>query len=124
MKPLQINRKVSKLNLVLADSTKSETRIDINCLTEPEKKLFEKVEEITKKYSPASPPQNVIEENADLWNKGLELFGRRATELFVEIIPASFCCDELEEWYFKLYFHNFMLDWIESVQEVRKMPKE
>jgi hypothetical protein len=59
-----------------------------------------------------------------LWNKGLEIFGRRATELFVEIVPASFCCDELEEWYFKLYFHNFMLDWLESVQELRKMPKE
>ncbi|MGD0646288.1 MAG: hypothetical protein ABSA75_15455, partial [Candidatus Bathyarchaeia archaeon] len=62
--------------------------------------------------------------NADLWYKGLEIFGRRAMELFVEIMPASFCCDELEEWYFKVYFYNFWLDWLESVEQVREMPKE
>ncbi|MBE3116715.1 hypothetical protein IMZ68_05865 [Candidatus Bathyarchaeota archaeon] len=45
-------------------------------------------------------------------------------ELFVEVIPASFCCDELEEWYFKLYFYNFWLDWVDSMKELRKMPKE
>jgi hypothetical protein len=45
------------------------------------------------------PPKDVIEENADLWFKGLEIFGKKTTELFVEIVPASFCCDELEEWY-------------------------
>jgi hypothetical protein len=54
----------------------------------------------------------------------LEIFGRRATELFVGIVPASFCCDELEEWYFKIYFHNFMLDWLEQVGQLREVPKE
>jgi hypothetical protein len=45
-------------------------------------------------------------------------------ELFVFIIPASVCCNELEEWYFRLYFHNFLLDWIESVQKLRDMPQK
>jgi hypothetical protein len=45
-------------------------------------------------------------------------------ELFVEVMPASICCDELENWYFKLYFYNFLYDWIESVQNLREMPKE
>jgi hypothetical protein len=124
MKPWQINRKVGNLTRELDDSAKSETRIDINCLTEPEKKLFDRVQEIIDKYAPGSPPQDVIEKNADLWYKGLEIFGRRAMELFVEIMPASFCCDELEEWYFKVYFYNFWLDWLESVEQVREMPKE
>ena len=66
----------------------------------------------------------MLEKNADLWYKGLEIFGRRATELFVEVVPASLCCDELELWYFKVYFHNFWLDWMESVKELREMPKE
>ena len=61
--------------------------------------------------------------NADLWNKGLEIFARRTLELFVDVMPATVCCDELEEWYFKLYFHNFLLDWLESVQRLREMPK-
>jgi hypothetical protein len=39
-------------------------------------------------------------------------------------MPATLCCDELEEWYFKMYFYNFLFDWLESVDQVRKMPKE
>jgi hypothetical protein len=66
----------------------------------------------------------VIEKNADLWYKGLEIFGRRAMELFVEIMPASFCCDELESWYFKVYFYNFWLDWMESIKDLRTMPND
>ena len=81
-------------------------------------------DEIIEQYKPANPPNDVIEKNADLWYKGLEIFGRRAMELFVDVMPASLCCDELEEWYFKIYFHNFLLDWIESVEKLREMPKE
>jgi hypothetical protein len=124
LKSWQLNRKVDHLSLALDDSTKSETRIDINCLTAPERKLFDRVQEIIDEYAPGSPPKDVIEKNADLWYKALEIFGKRATELFVEVVPDSFCCDELEKWYFKLYFYNFWLDWMESIKEVRKMPKE
>ena len=124
MKPWQLNRKVKGLLERIDDSAKTETRFDINCFSEPERKLLDKVQEIMDKYSPASPPQDIIEKNADLWFKGLEIFGRRATELFVDIMPASLCCDELEEWYFKMYFYNFLFDWLESVEQVRKMPKE
>lgn len=124
MKPWQINRKVGNLTRELDNSAESETRIDINCLTEPERKLFGRVQEIVDKYAPGSPPQDVIVKNADLWNKGLEIFARRTLELFVEVMPASLCCDELEKWYFKLYFYNFWLDWLESIQQLHKMPKE
>jgi hypothetical protein len=124
MKPWLLNKRVNSLSSQLTDSSKTETTIDWNCLSEPERELLSKVDEIVKEYAPAKPPQDIIEKYADLWYKGLEIFGRRATELFVELVPASFCCDELEEWYFKLYFHNFMLDWLESVRELRKMTKE
>jgi hypothetical protein len=124
LKPWQLNRKVANLSDKIADSAKTDTRFDFNCLTAPERRLFERVQEITDKYAPASPPDDVIEKNADLWYKGLEIFARRATDLFVEVMPASLCCDELEEWYFKLYFYNFQYDWLESVQRLREMPKE
>jgi hypothetical protein len=124
MKPWQLNRKVKGLSNRIDDSVKTETRIDINCFSEPERRLLDKVQEIVDKYAPGSPPQDVIEKNADLWYKGLEIFGRRAMELFVDIMPATLCCDELEEWYFKMYFYNFLFDWLESVEQVRKMPKE
>ena len=124
MKPWLLNKRVNNLSSQLSDSAKTETTIDWNCLSEPERQLLSKVDEIVKEYAPSKPPQDIIEKYADLWYKGLEIFGRRATELFIETVPASFCCDELEEWYFKIYFHNFMLDWLEQVRQLREMPKE
>lgn len=124
MKPWQLNRKVEGLSTKIDSPVQTETRFDINCFSEPERHLLNKIQEITDRYAPAMPPKDFIEKNANLWYKGLEIFGRRATELFVGIVPASFCCDELEEWYFKIYFHNFMLDWLEQVGQLREMPKE
>ena len=124
MKPWQLNRKVKGLSTKIDSPVQTETRFDINCFSEPERKLLDKVQEFIDKYAPSVPPQDVLEKNADLWYKGLEIFARRATELFVYTMPASLCCDELEEWYFKIYFHNFMLDWLEHVEQLREMPKE
>jgi len=124
LKAWQLKRRVNSLSKQLADPIKTETKIDFNSLSEPEKQLFDRVQEIVDKYAPASPPQDVIDKNADLWNKSLEIFCRRTTELFVDVVPASFCCDELGKWYFKLYFYNFWLDWMESMKELREMPKE
>ena len=124
MKSWQLNRRVNNLSKEITDPVKTETRIDWNCLSEPERQLLNKVQEIVDEYAPASPPEDVIEKNADLWNKGLEIFARRAMELFVDVMPASLCCDELEEWYFKMYFYNFLFDWLESVMRLREMPEE
>ncbi len=124
MKPWQLKRRVNGLSEDLIDPVKTETRIDFNCLSEPERQLFSKIQEIIDKYAPVIPPQDVIVKNSDLWYKGLEIFARRAMELFVEVMPASLCCDELEEWCFKVYFYNFWLDWLESIQQVRKMPEK
>jgi len=124
LKSWQLNRRVNSLSREITDPVKTETRIDFNCLSEPERQLLDKVQEIVDEYAPASPPEDVIEKNADLWNKGLEIFARRSMELFVDVMPASLCCDELEEWYFKMYFYNFLFDWLESVQRLREMPKE
>jgi hypothetical protein len=124
MKSWELNRRVNSLSQGITDPAKTETRIDITCLSEPERQLFIRINEIMEEFKPANPPDDVIEKNADLWNKGLEIFCRRTTELFVHVVPASLCCDELEEWYFKIYFYNFWLDWIERVKEVRNMPKK
>jgi hypothetical protein len=124
LKPWHLNRRVNKLSQEITDPVKTETRIDWNCLSEPERQLLDKVQEIVDEYAPASPPEDVIEKNADLWYKGLEIFARRSMELFVDVMPASLCCDELEEWYFKMHFYNFLFDWLESIQRLREMPEE
>ena len=61
---------------------KGTTRIDWNCLTHEEKTLFEKVNKIKDEYLPNYPPNSVLEENHDLFVKGIELIMRRAIDLF------------------------------------------
>ena len=73
MKPWQLNRKVNGLSTKIADPAKTETKIDINSFSEPERKLLDKVQEFIDKYAPSVPPQDVLEKNADLWHKGLEI---------------------------------------------------
>lgn len=124
MKPWQLNREVNSLSRQLDDPVKTQTKIDFNSLSGPERQLFGRIQEIVDKYTPAKPPDDVIIDNADLWCKALEIFGTRVTELFFDILPASLCCDELEQWYFKLYFYNFWRDRMESIQKLRNMPKE
>jgi hypothetical protein len=124
MKSWELNRRVNSLSQEITDPSETETRIDIACLSEPERQLFAKIDEIVEEYEPANPPEDVIKKNADLCNKGLEIFCRRATELFVGVVPASLCCDELEGWYFKVYFYNFWLDWTDQVNKIREMPKK
>ena len=124
MKPWKLAQRMGNLSQRLDDSAESEARIDMNSLTFPERELFERIQEITDQYAPGAPPQDVIEKNADLWYKGLEIFGKRATELFVEIMPETLCCDELERWYFDIYFYNFLFDWLEAIKKLRDMPKE
>lgn len=124
MKPWQLNRRVDSLSKQLADPTETQTKIAFNSLSEPERQLLDKVQEIIDKYAPAETPQDIIYKYRDLWVKSLEIFLRRVTELFVDVVPASFCCDELEEWYFKLHFYNFGLDWVDVMKKLREMPKE
>lgn len=124
MKGWQLNRRVNCLSKQLVDLVKTETKIDFNSLSEPERQLLDRVQEFVDKYAPADPPQDIIDKYGDLWAKGLEIFLRRVSELFVYVVPASFCCDELEEWYFKLYFYNFCLDWTENMKELREMSVE
>jgi hypothetical protein len=124
LKAWQLKHRVNSLSEELADPINTETKLVFSSFSEPERQLLDRVQEIVDKYAPAVPPKDVIEKNADLWYKGLEIFGRRVTQLFVEIVPDAFLCDELEEWYFKLYFYNFWLDWRENMEKLREMPKE
>jgi hypothetical protein len=124
MKAWQLNKKIDILSQEIADPIKTEIKLDYGSFSEPERVLLDKIQEYIDKYAPGKPPHDVIVKNSALWVKGLEIFGRRATELFVEVMPATFCCDELEEWYFKVYFYNFLQDWLEMVSKLRDMPKE
>jgi hypothetical protein len=95
------------------------TRIDWDCLTERERMLFDRFCEIRDKYAPSLPPDDVLAENFELFVKGIQLFMRRAIDLFVSVMSSSLG-GEVEEWYFKLHFYNFMKDLTDCIENVKK----
>ena len=100
------------------------TRIDPACLSESEKHLFERVGEIIDEYSVAVPPDHVLEENMELFSKATEVIVRRAVELFSTVLPKAFGGGEVVEWYFKLHFYNFLVDWTECIANLGKWSEE
>lgn len=124
MKSWLLNKRVNCLSEKIDNSIKTDTRLDFSSFSEAEQRLFCSINSITEKYASSLPPKDVLNKNIKLWNKGLEILGRRITELFVDSIPTLLLCDDLERWYFKLYYYNFWLDWKEKIKSVREMPEE
>jgi len=100
------------------------TKIDLNCLTERERKLINKIYEIQDKYAPNLPPIDVLHENRALFNKAYEVVVRRTIDLFVTVMSKAFPGDEIEEWYFKLHFYNFIEDWMHCMDNIQKWTQE
>jgi hypothetical protein len=86
------------------------TRIDWNCLTYEERTLFEKVWELKEEYLPNHPPDDVLEENHDLFVKGIELLIRRAVDLFQEATKAYCMVNSQNEGFFELVY-NLRVYW-------------
>lgn len=100
------------------------TRIDPACLSESEKRLFARVEEIIDEYGGTVPPDHVLAENGELLWKAVEIVVRRAVDLFSTVMPGAFGGGEIVEWYFKLHFCNFLADWAECVANLNKWSEE
>jgi hypothetical protein len=94
-------------------------RLDFDSFTEPEKQLFNKIWEIEQEYG-FSPPADVIEANTELIFKAREIIGWRVIQLFIFVMKELLDNDEIEEWYFKLHFYNFLEDLKECLANVRK----
>ena len=125
MKPDKMDEKLKRLAESMKDfPIEGTTKIDPNCLTERERKLVRKVDEIQEKYAPNLPPLDVLHENRELFIKASEIVVRRVLDLFVTVMPKAFLGDEIEEWYFKLHFYNFMKDWIDCINNVQKWTEE
>jgi len=111
------------------------TRIAWSCLTEREKLLCDKIDLIAQKpfyRSQLSDSEMLaraeeIFEDCQLLAKWHELYLRRIVDVFVTAFPgltAYDLDDDVAEWYFKLHFHNFLKDWIDVVENLRRWKKE
>jgi len=86
------------------------TRIDRECLSERERMLFQKVQEITEQYGddPRRIPDNVLVENSEIARKALEIMARRVFDLFKTIIDEVYLKeDNLNKWVFWCRFLAF-----------------
>ena len=106
------------------DSVQNSTRIDPDCLSEGEKRLFARVDEIIDEYGGAVLPDHVLAENGELLWKAVEIVVRRAVDLFSTVMPEAFGGGEIVKWYFKLHFYNFLVDWTECVANLNKWSEE
>lgn len=119
MKSWQLDRRVSALSEKLKPVSSDVIRLDFDSFSEPEKQLFNKIWEIEQKYG-SSPPADVIEANAELVSKAREVIAWRVIELFMFVMKELLGHDEIEEWYFKLHFYNFLEDLKNCLENVRK----
>lgn len=94
-------------------------RVDFDSFPESEKQLFRRILEIQGKNG-LEPSAEVVEANAEFIFKAREVVGWRVLELFMFVMRELLNEDEIEEWYFKLHFCNFLVDLNECLQRVRK----
>jgi hypothetical protein len=114
-----LDRRVDALSEKLKPVSSDVIRIDFDSFSEPEKQLFMKIWEIEEKYG-FSPSADVIEANTELIFKAREIIGWRVIEVFVFVMKEFLGHDEIEEWYFKLHFYNFLEDLKNCLENVRK----
>jgi len=119
MKSWHLNRRMGALSEKLKPVPSEVIRLDLDSFSEPEKQLFERVWEIESEYG-SSPPADVIEANKEFVFKASEVIGWRVIQLFMFVMKELLGNDEIEEWYFKLHFYNFLEDLKECLENVRK----
>ena len=119
MKSWQLDRRVGALSEKLKPVASDVVRLDFDSFSEPEKQLFREIWKIQDKYG-SSPPADVLDANADLIFKAREVVGWRVLELFMFVMKEMLGNDEVEEWFFKLHFYNFLEDLKDCLGNVRK----
>ena len=93
MKVVEMARKLDAIAENLKDlQIKGTTRIDWNCLTERERLLFDRINEIKDEYG-SNPPDDVLQENHALFIKGIEIVARRAMDLFRTVMVTLYVTD-------------------------------
>lgn len=102
-------KKIEK-KVEVPDFKQGSTKIAWECLTWREQRLFNKIEEMTKKYGADLDkiPEDLQMEVPELSIKGLEILSRRAFDLFQTIINGIYLGEDwLNQWIFWSRFFAF-----------------
>lgn len=125
MKTIDMFRRVENISGKLEDTTaESFLRVDFNSLSEAEKTLFRKVDEISEEYK-RTGNEEILAKNDDLICKNIEVMKKRITELYCYSVPLAICgytaLDyEIVNHFFQLHFLNFEIDLLECVKNLKR----
>ena len=119
MKSSQLTKRIEELSEKLKPVASEGIRIDFNSFTEPEQLVLLKNFELDDKYRYRWTREAILE-NKELILKGNHIIISRVIELFLFAMPRALMLDEVEQWFFKFHFNNFLERWIECQKNVSK----
>ena len=125
MKLPALSKRIDNLELKLVDEPKERiVRFGGDSFTEPEKVLFQRIEDLMQQYGGHLPP-DVLKANKDLICKGSYILMKYSIGNFKIALLCFFGNPESQrdKNLFDLFFYNFLLDLIECLKEANKQPQ-
>jgi hypothetical protein len=123
MKPSQLTKRIDELKEKLEPVPSEGIRFDFNSFTEPEQLVLLKNFELHDKYK-SRWTREIILENKDIILKGNHIVMTRACELFQTAMLGAMMVDDLEAWFFKFHFNDFLSHWVECLKNLEKWSKK
>ena len=119
MKPSQLTRRIEELKEKLKPVQSEGIRFDFSSFTEPEQLVLLKNFELHDKYK-SRWTREIVMENQDIILKGNQIVMTRVCELFQTAMLGALMVDDLEAWFFKFHFNDFLKCWIECQKNLQK----
>lgn len=123
MKPSQLTKRIEELSEKLKPVPSEGIRIDFSSFTEPEQLVILKNLELEQKYG-GRWTHEVVMENKEVIFKLNQIAMSRVIELFTFAMPRAMMLDEVEQWFFKFNFNDFLRRWIECQKNLQKWSKK
>jgi hypothetical protein len=123
LKPSQLTKRIEELSQKLKPVASEGIRIEFTSFTEPEQLVLLKNFDLDDKYRGNWTHETILE-NKDLILKGNHIVISRVIELFQFVMPRALMLDELEQWFFKFNFNDFLERWIECQKNLSKWSKK
>ncbi len=123
MKPAQLAKRIEELSEKLKPAPSEGIRIDFYSVTQPEQLVLVKNIELNEKYRGGWTSEAILE-NKDIILKGNPIIIERLIELFEFTMPRTMMLDEVEQWFFRYHFNDFLIRWLECQEHLGKWSKK
>lgn len=121
MKFVELTKRIEDLSerLSVPTSPSDGIRIDFSSFTQPEQLVLLKNFELDDRYRGKWTREAVLE-NMDLIIKGNHIVIDRTIELFLKLMPGALMLDELECWFLRYHFYEFLRNLTDCYSNLKK----